>query len=63
LKLPPLDTTFEKHIIPKYFENAQVITDAEHLKYPEDIAVTNDGTIYTGLADGSIAVINSTGGI
>lgn len=58
-----MDKTFENYIVPKYFENAQVITDADKLKYPEDIAVTNDGTIFTGLHDGTIAVINSTGSI
>lgn len=63
VKLPPLDKTFEKHIFPKFFENAQVITDPAFLRYPEDMAVANDGTIYTGLSDGTIAIINSTGSI
>jgi hypothetical protein len=34
VKLGPLDNTFEQHIIPKYFENAQIITNADSLKYP-----------------------------
>lgn len=34
VKLEPLDTTFEQHIIPKYFENAQIITSVDSLKYP-----------------------------
>lgn len=63
LDLPPLDTTFEKYIVPKYFEHAQVITDADLLKYPEDIAVDNNGTIYSGLSDGTLVKINSTGSI
>lgn len=61
--LGPLDQTYLSHLTPKLFENAQVITDKEQLRHPEDLVVTNDGTIYTGLRDGRIAVINSTGNI
>jgi len=49
--------------VPKYFEHAQVITDADLLKYPEDSAVDNNGTIYSGLSDGTLVKINSTGSI
>lgn len=31
---PPLDTTFESQIRPKYFADATVITNDTHLRYP-----------------------------
>lgn len=61
--IPKVDESYKNHIKQKYFQHAQVITDKAALRYPEDLVVTNDGTIYTGLQDGTIAVVNSTGGI
>lgn len=58
-KLPiyPLDNIFEQHINPKLFKNATIITNDTSLRYPEDLAVSNDGTIYTGLLDGLVVSI------
>ena len=61
LTLGPLDTTYESRIVPKFFEHAQVITNEEFLRFPEDIAVSNDGTIYTGLQNGTVAIITAAG--
>lgn len=63
IAVQPLDKTFENHIIPKYFEHAQVITDDTLLRYPEDIVVANDGTIYTGNKDGVLLTITPAGNI
>lgn len=53
----PLDTTFESQINPKYFADATIITNSTHLCYPEDIAVSSQGIIYTGLIDGSVVAV------
>lgn len=34
ITLGPLDTTFEGHIAPKFFEHAQVITNEDFLRFP-----------------------------
>ena len=58
LLLPNYDSSFRDRIDSKYFLNATVIRHEDSLRYPEDIAVTNDGTIYTALHDNTIAVVN-----
>jgi hypothetical protein len=61
--IQPLDSSFEQHIIPKYFSDALVINDTVNLRTPEDIAVDNNGTMYSGLDNGVIAKIFSEGEI
>lgn len=54
---PPLDTTFKSQIKSNYFADATVITNETHLCYPEDVAVSSRGIIYTGLMDGSVVAV------
>lgn len=54
LSFPLPDSSYESHINPSLFKNAVVIANDTNLRYPEDIAVSNTGVIYTGLCDGSI---------
>lgn len=57
LPISSIDNTYLQHINPKLFQNATVISNTTHLRYPEDLAVTNDGIIYAGLIDGSIVSV------
>ena len=57
LPIQPLDVSYLNHINPKLFQNATVISNSTHLRFPEDLAVSSDGTIYTGLLDGSVVSV------
>jgi len=54
LSFPPFDIAFEAKINSSTFDNSIVISDNELLAFPEDLAVGRNGTIYTGMNDGSI---------
>lgn len=60
LNLGPLDQTYIEQFNPSLFDKATVYYDSERLKYPEDIAVSSDGVIYCGLADGSGSLVAIT---
>jgi hypothetical protein len=57
LQLPPFNNSYERHVRADYFKEAVVITNDTNLVCPEDIAVSSNGTIYTGLTDGSIVSV------
>jgi hypothetical protein len=63
VELQPLDESYKQHIIPKYFADALIINDTVKLRAPEDLAIANDGTIYTGLEGGIVAKISPEGQI
>ena len=55
--VPTLRDNFDYHFNPKYFKNASLIKNETHLINPEDLAITKDGLLYTGLFDGSIVSV------
>jgi hypothetical protein len=60
LDFGPIDSSYEDSMNVSLFSSAKIVHDST-LKYPEDIAVSNDGTIYTGLADGRLVSISPSG--
>ena len=56
-----LDTSYLDQIDPNLFASAIVYHDETNLKYPEDIAVSDDETIYSGMADGTLVSISKKG--
>ena len=55
--VPTLNDNFDDHFNPKYFKEAKLIKNETHLINPEDLAITKDGLLYTGLFDGSIVAV------
>ena len=58
LDMPPYDNAFESMINPRLFDSAIVLSNSTHLCCPEDLAVSSEGTIYTGLGDGSVVSVS-----
>ena len=52
--IPPYNASHEQHFNAKFFANATLISNDTHMCCPEDLAVSSQGIIYTGLIDGSI---------
>ena len=57
LDIPALDSSYINHIRPKLFKDAVVISNDTHLNWPEDVAVSSQGVIYTGLLNGQVVSV------
>ena len=57
LDVPSLDSSYLNHIQPKLFKDAVVISNDTHLNWPEDVAVSSKGIIYTGLLNGQVVSV------